>query len=159
MNMIFVGGLHDDDRERVLGIIENVFKKEISDGDYDVEYRTIGFEDQKLRWVRAKGKAYFNSQSQPIRFIGSVLDITEQKLDELRKNDFIGMVSHELKTPLTTLTAVVQVTKNKLKNAEDPFLRSAMETADVQVRKMGNMISGFLNISRLDSGKNIYQQK
>ncbi len=149
----FVGGLHVDDRERVLDLIGNVFIKEISNGDYDVEYRTIGFEDQKLRWVRAKGQAYFNSQNQPIRFIGAVLDITEQKLDELRKNDFIGMVSHELKTPLTTLTAVVQVTKNKLKNTDDPFLKGAMETADLQVRKMANMISGFLNISRLDSGK------
>jgi two-component system sensor histidine kinase VicK len=37
------------------------------------------------------------------------LDITEQKLDELRKNDFIGMVSHELKTPLTTIKAYTQV--------------------------------------------------
>jgi two-component system sensor histidine kinase VicK len=155
----FINGLHPEDRDRVLKIIGDVFKKEVSDGDYDVEYRTVGFEDQKLRWVRAKGKAYFNLQDQPVRFIGSVLDITEQKLDELRKNDFIGMVSHELKTPLTTLTAVVQVTKNKLKNAEDPFLKNAMETADIQVRKMGTMISGFLNISRLDSGKILIDKK
>jgi two-component system sensor histidine kinase VicK len=155
----FINGLHPEDRDRVLKIIGDVFKKEVSDGDYDVEYRTVGFEDQKLRWVRAKGKAYFNLQDEPVRFIGSVLDITEQKLDELRKNDFIGMVSHELKTPLTTLTAVVQVTKNKLKNAEDPFLKNAMETADIQVRKMGTMISGFLNISRLDSGKILIDKK
>ncbi|WP_428330073.1 PAS domain-containing protein [Mucilaginibacter sp.] len=149
----FINGLHPDDRDRVLKVIENVFKKEVSDGDYDVEYRTVGFEDQKLRWVRAKGKAYFNLQNEPVRFIGSVLDITEQKLDELRKNDFIGMVSHELKTPLTTLTAVVQVTKSKLKNADDPFLKTAMQTADSQVRKMGNLITGFLNVSKLDAGK------
>lgn len=80
-------------------------------------------------------------------------DITERKLDETRKNDFIGMVSHELKTPLTSLSAILQVTSAKLKNNPDTFLRGAMERANSQVKKMTAMINGFLNISRLESGK------
>jgi two-component system sensor histidine kinase VicK len=149
----FVTGLHPDDRERITKVIENVFIKSISNGDYDVEYRTVGAEDKKLRWVRAMGKAYFDEQDKPVRFVGSVLDITEQKENELRKNDFIGMVSHELKTPLTTLTAIVQVANAKLKTTEDAFLRGALDKANVQVKKMSTMINGFLNLSRLESGK------
>jgi PAS domain S-box-containing protein len=80
-------------------------------------------------------------------------DVTERKLDENRKNDFIGMVSHELKTPLTSLTAIIQVATAKLKNSDDVFLASAMEKASIQVRKMIGMINGFLNISRLEAGK------
>ncbi|PTQ96537.1 PAS domain S-box-containing protein [Mucilaginibacter yixingensis] len=80
-------------------------------------------------------------------------DITEKKLDETRKNDFIGMVSHELKTPLTSLSAVVQVAKLKLQHSEDSFLAGAMQKADQQVKRMTAMINGFLNISRLESGK------
>jgi PAS domain S-box-containing protein len=80
-------------------------------------------------------------------------DISERKQDEQRKNDFIGMVSHELKTPLTSLTALIQVAGSKLKNNDDPFLTGAMDKAGVQVRKMSNMINGFLNVSRLESGK------
>jgi len=80
-------------------------------------------------------------------------DITEKKLDEARKNDFIGMVSHELKTPLTSLSAIVQVAKAKLNNADDPFLSGAMQKANQQVKRMTTMINGFLNISRLESGK------
>jgi PAS domain S-box-containing protein len=80
-------------------------------------------------------------------------DITEKKLDETRKNDFIGMASHELKTPLTSLNAILQVAGAKLKNSNDPFLSSAMEKANTQVKRMTNMINGFLNISRLESGK------
>ena len=80
-------------------------------------------------------------------------DISEKKQDELRKNDFIGMVSHELKTPLTTLTALVQVLNAKLKNSEDQFISTALDKANVQVKKMRAMINGFLNISRLESGK------
>lgn len=80
-------------------------------------------------------------------------DITEKKLDEARKNDFIGMVSHELKTPLTTLSALVQVLNSKFKNSEDAFVAGALEKASMQVKKMGTMINGFLNISRLESGR------
>jgi PAS domain S-box-containing protein len=85
-------------------------------------------------------------------------DITEKKLDEARKNDFIGMVSHELKTPLTSLNALLQVASLKLKNNPDNFLSSAMEKSNVQVKRMTTMINGFLNVSRLESGK-IHIQK
>lgn len=80
-------------------------------------------------------------------------DITERKLDENRKNDFIGMVSHELKTPLTSLSAILQVAKAKLNKTDDAFLSGAMQKANHQVKRMSTMINGFLNISRLESGK------
>lgn len=80
-------------------------------------------------------------------------DISEQKQDEQRKSDFIGMVSHELKTPLTSLMALIQVTNSKLKDSPDGFLAGAMEKATIQVRRMSSMINGFLNVSRLESGK------
>lgn len=147
----FVNGLHPDDRERVLKIIAYAMDKTASNGDYDVEYRTVGATDGQLRWVRAKGRVYFNGDQQPVRFIGSVLDITEQKLNEIRKSDFIGMVSHELKTPLTSLNAILQVAEKKLKDHTDPFLAGAMQKANVQAKRMSGMINGFLNISRLES--------
>jgi two-component system sensor histidine kinase VicK len=150
----FVTGLHPEDRDRIIDVIKNeVMVQAVSNGKYDVEYRTIGAEDGQLRWVRAKGQVYFDYNGQPKRFIGSVLDITEQKQDEQRKNDFIGMVSHELKTPLTSLNAIVQVMTAKLKDNKDTFLAGASERADKQVKKMISMINGFLSVSRLESGK------
>ncbi|QEM09974.1 PAS domain S-box protein [Mucilaginibacter rubeus] len=80
-------------------------------------------------------------------------DITEKKQAETRKSDFIGMVSHELKTPLTSLGAIIQVANLKLKNSEDKFLSGAMQKGALQIKRMTNMINGFLNISRLESGK------
>lgn len=74
----FVSGLHPDDRDRILMVIDKTFIKAQSQGEYDVEYRTIGAEDGVERWVKAKGKAYFDAQDVPVRFIGSVLDITPQ---------------------------------------------------------------------------------
>lgn len=149
----FVKGLHPDDRERILAVIAGVLDKSQTMGDYDVEYRTVGAEDGVVRWIRAKGKAYFDIYDKPIRFIGSVLDITEQKTDELRKNDFISMVSHELKTPLTSLKGYIQILEHKARENGDGFAASALGRADKQIAKMGNLINGFLDVSRLEAGK------
>ncbi|WP_394353100.1 sensor histidine kinase [Mucilaginibacter humi] len=86
-------------------------------------------------------------------------DITERKQDETRKSDFIGMVSHELKTPLTSLNALLQVAGQKLKNSEDSFLSGAMEKANIQVKRMTAMINGFLNVSRLESAKLLIEKQ
>ncbi len=149
----FVTGLHPEDRNRITKIIDNVFIKSISNGDYDVEYRTVGVEDQKIRWVKAMGKAYFNEQDKPVRFIGTVLEITERKEDEIRKNDFIGMVSHELKTPLTSLNAFIQVLQGMAVKDEHQRRIDFLTKASQQVKKMNTLINGFLNSSRLESGK------
>lgn len=94
-----------------------------------------------------------NEQGEVEAVAGTTRDITERQLEETRKNDFIGMVSHELKTPLTSLTAVIQLANSKLKNSDDGFLTSAMQRAQQQVKRMTDLINGFLNISRLESGK------
>ncbi len=149
----FLPGLHPDDRERISKIIDNLFMRTISNGDYDVEYRTVGRDDEKVRWVRAKGKVFFNDKDVPVRFIGSVLDISDNKRDDERKNDFIGMVSHELKTPLTSLKAYVQMLEQVIKQEGDGFKINVLEKATRQLNKMSVMINGFLNIARFESGK------
>lgn len=121
--------------------------------DYDVTYPVIGLHDHRLRWLRAIGNLKADPSGTFSTFTGVVMDVTEQQLDEQRKNDFIGMASHELKTPLTSLTAIVQVAHEKLKNNEDKFLSGAMEKANTQVKRMSNMINSFLNVSRLESSK------
>jgi PAS domain S-box-containing protein len=122
-------------------------------GDYDVTYAVTGLHDNRLRWLRAIGNLKADPSGTFSAFTGVVMDVTEQQMDEQRKNDFIGMVSHELKTPLTSLTAIVQVANGKLKTSEDKFLSGAMEKANTQVKRMSNMINGFLNVSRLESSK------
>lgn len=149
----FLTGLYPDDKERVENLIRNLFDRSKSNGDYDVEYRTVGAENGRLRWVRAKGKVYFNEGDRPVRFIGSVLDITDKKNEEELRNGFISMASHELKTPLTSLQGYLQLLKKKFATEGDAFTRSALSSSERQIRKMSDIISGFLNMSRLESGK------
>ena len=125
----------------------------VTDGArFEMEYPITRFNDQKRRWLRGVG-ALTDSNGEDRFLTGIIIDITEQKEDEQRKNDFVGMVSHELKTPLTSLTAIQQVLQAKLKRNDDQFVPGALDKANIQVKKMAAMINGFLNISRLESGK------
>jgi len=124
-----------------------------NNGDYDVTCSVIGLRDNKFRWVRAVGNLKADADGSISIFTGLLMDITEQKDDELRKNDFIAMVSHELKTPLTSMKAYIQVVLHKLKLSGDEVLKNTIVKANLQVEKMTSMINGFLNLSRLESGK------
>ncbi|HVW15385.1 MAG TPA: ATP-binding protein [Mucilaginibacter sp.] len=132
--------------------VEEALERSLTDGaDLQIEY-PVNTADG-LRWLRVFGKVSPASPLQAASLSGLTLDITEQKQDDLRKNDFIGMVSHELKTPLTSLTAMVQVLKAKLDGHENHFLANVAVNAEKQVKRMTRMINGFLNVSRLESGK------
>lgn len=136
------------------GFVSEKLEKAIyQGGDYDVSYPVIGLHDNRMRWLRAIGNLKVDPSGAFSAFTGVVMDVTEQRANEQRKNDFIGMVSHELKTPLTSLTAIIQMANLKLKNSDDPFIAGAMSKANVQVKRMSSMINGFLNVSRLESSK------
>ncbi len=119
----------------------------------DIEYPIKSLNDGKIKWVRAVGNLSHNKRNKPGYLTGVLLDITIHKLDELRKNDFIAMVSHELRTPLTSLQANIQMQAMKAKKAEDVFAVTYLEKANLQVKKIGAIINGFLNVSSFEAGK------
>ncbi len=80
-------------------------------------------------------------------------DITEKKQEEMRKNDFIAIVSHELKTPLTSIKSYIQVLLEIAKKDEAVFSINALTRADIQIKKMTTLIQDFLNLARLEDGK------
>ena len=75
---IFRNGIHPEDRDRVLRIVGEAMRPE-SRGQYATEYRTIGINDGKERWISAWGRVLFDRLGQPERFIGVMLDISEKK--------------------------------------------------------------------------------
>ncbi|AOM79367.1 PAS domain S-box protein [Pedobacter steynii] len=82
-----------------------------------------------------------------------IRDITERKLDEQRKNDFVAMVSHELKTPITSILSYIQMLHAKAKKNGDDFGIQILARTEVQVKRMTQMINDFLDIARLEDAK------
>ncbi|MDT3405369.1 PAS domain-containing protein [Mucilaginibacter terrae] len=152
-----IAAIAEPERAAVAKSIEDAVSY-ASGGNYDIHYTILNPLDERPRVVRAKGKAIFDDRHRATRLSGVLFDVTEQKKDEQRKNDFIGITSHELKTPLTSLKALIQVTAIKLKNSGDPFLQDAITKSGLQVKKMEAMINSFLNVSRLESGKMVLEK-
>lgn len=79
----FYSGLHPEDRDSVSAAYAAA-----ADPDkralYDVEYRTVGKEDGRVRWVAAKGRGVFDGDGRCIRVTGTAIDITARKADEAR---------------------------------------------------------------------------
>lgn len=140
----------DEYRQDVINEVNNAIQ---NNSGYDLEYPVIGRHDKKLRWIKATGKYYAEEHGVAPGFSGIVLNITGRKMEELRKNDFIGMVSHELKTPLTSLKGYLQLLAVKARENENGFIVSLLDKAQKQTGRMETMIKGFLDVARLESGK------
>lgn len=140
--------------------ISDAIRKAVEDrASFQQEYMIQPMDEgSKPRWLSSTGKAYYDEQNKPLYITGTIIDITEQKQDEQRKNDFIAMVSHELKTPLTSMNGYLQMLLSLVRKSGDKMSISTAEKASKQIGKMTSMVNGFLNVSRLEAGK-IYIDK
>lgn len=123
-----------------------------SDRMFDEEFRIVNRADHKIRWIKVVGKVLNKETEKGNTFCGTVSDITEWKKIERKKGDFINLASHELKSPLTSIKAFTQLLQRKLKDCEDSNISHLIRRSESQVRRMENLVDGFLNFSKLDNG-------
>ena len=71
----FYNSLHPDDLERVTRSWRQAFELQ---QPYQIEFRAKT-RDGAFRWVHARGRGYYDKEGKPLRMIGLVFDITEQK--------------------------------------------------------------------------------
>ncbi|MEJ7778978.1 MAG: ATP-binding protein [Daejeonella sp.] len=142
--------ISDKYRDKMVAGIEDTFN---TGKTYHIDFLINDLQGRPLRWIKAVGGLYKDPEGKMSHISGVMMDVTEQKLQELRKNKFIGMVSHELKTPLTSLKAYVQMLHAWARKRKDQFTAGALAKMEKQVKKMGNMINGFLSLAQVESGK------
>lgn len=139
----------DRHRKTVLSAVEHAIT---THSNLYIECPVMLLPEKKHRWLSITG-GFSATDANNNFFSGIVMDITEPKQNELRRSKFIGMVSHELKTPLTALKAYVQMLSNWAKKQKDSFTIGALSKVEKQVKKMLNMINGLLNLSGAEAGK------
>lgn len=143
-----------EDKERLGNLVPAVLEKR---EHWKYECR-LADQHGGYQWVLMSGVPRLRSDGSFAGYICSAIDITEIKENEQRKNDFISMVSHELKTPLTSAIAYVQLIQSEMLKNEDISFEHLLSRAGRQLKKMTGLINSFLDVSRLESGK-LYMDK
>jgi PAS domain S-box-containing protein len=95
----------------------------------------------------------FDENGKIIQWFGTNTDITEQKQLERQKDDFLGIASHELKTPVTSIKAYGQVLQTMFQRKGDTKAVEHLSKMDAQVNKLTALISDLLDVTKIQSGR------
>lgn len=98
-----------------------------------------------------------NDEGEITHFVASWKDITEQIKEHQMRGELINLVSHELKTPLTTIKTLTQMLLRNAKKRNDQESKDFFERMDMQVNKLIKFINDLLDVSNIDGGKLRYQ--
>lgn len=104
-------------------------------------------------WSLVKAKPVKDSQGNILFAINVFHDITARRELEQRRDDFIGMASHELKTPVTSIQAYAQFIKVKLNQTKNKELVNYMDRMDQQLQKLTYLVNDLLDFTKAQSGK------
>ncbi len=91
--------------------------------------------------------------------IGFVLDISERKELDKRKDEFISMASHELKTPITSLKGFLSLLQRRLTPQGDEKVLHYLARMDAQVNKLTKLVNDLLDLSKMQTGHLTYREE
>lgn len=80
-------------------------------------------------------------------------EIEFRKAAESKKDEFISIASHELKTPLTSVKGYIQLLERGINKGDMTMIKSHLSKAQHQLEKLNSLIADLLDISKIESGK------
>jgi PAS domain S-box-containing protein len=154
----FLSTIHPDDREYV----DRMWEAALHGAPYDIDHRLVV--NGEVKWVREKAEMEFDAAGLLLGGFGTTQDITELKLAEQalveadrRKDEFLAMLGHELRNPLTPIRNAAHVLA-RLETGE-PQVRWAQAVIQRQVAHLTRLVDDLLDVSRIVRGKVELQQK
>lgn len=168
-NDVWVAGIHPDDRDR---ISEGYFDAIASRQPWSAEYRFVR-PDGSLVWVHDETTFLHDENGNDTFLQGVLFDITEQKLAEqalrdseqrereaaerLRaldemKNTFLAAVSHELRSPLTSILGLSLTLERQSALLPAEEQADLLERLAMNARKLDKLLKDLLDIDRLNRG-------
>jgi PAS domain S-box-containing protein len=146
----FLGAVHPEDREYV----DRGWTAALRGEPYDIEHRIVV--GDSVRWVREQAELEFDEQGTLLGGFGTVQDITERKLaeealDRLR-TEFMGMVTHELKTPLTAIKGSAATALGSQRPLVAEENRELFQIIDEQADRLRELMDNLLDATRIEAG-------
>lgn len=152
-------------------VINKHFLESIRNGElYDHIFNTISsssYDEQKIFKIRSgNNNYYFNTTINTVlddkKNINSIVillrNVTELKRLEKVKNDFIATISHEIKTPLTSIVMGTGLLSDKNVGNLNEKQIDILNTIQEETQKLSDLVINLLRLSRIQSGKAVLEK-
>lgn len=145
----WLSSILEEDREHVR---KELLKALDSSSLYEVEARLL-HADGTVHWCVATGMPKYNHEGYFKGYVGAWIDITDIKRLQRQKDDFLGIASHELKTPVTSMKGYVQVLEHMLLAEGNTHAAALVGKMDRQVNRLTSLIGDLLDVTKMATGK------
>jgi two-component system CheB/CheR fusion protein len=144
--------IHPEESERILNGIRGVIDRgeKYWEGQYRFRRR-----DGKYSQVIDRGYVLHDSCNRPIRMVGAMFDVTALKEAIQTRDELVGVISHELKNPLTAISTsreLIQRLLSPMAN-EEKFkpVFTLLKRIDISVVRMVRLTTDLLDVTRLEA--------
>jgi PAS domain S-box-containing protein len=144
--------IHKDDLQETLSAINDLVASASGTGVF--ENRIICADS---RGVDFAWSAHWSRQEKTLFCVAR--DITERKQVDRMKRDFVAMVSHDLRTPLTSIQMVLSLLEAEAYGQISDSGHENLEAAEGNVNRLIALVNGLLDLEKMESGKLILQRE
>src|SRR5215471_8747560 len=144
--------VHPEDKEAVGKSLEGAIAGR---SKHDMDHRMVR-PDGNVVYVRATAQVFRDLEGKPVRLLGTIHDVTERRQMEeeraaevRRKDEFLSMLGHELRNPLSAISTGVQLLSSGLTDEKRVSLNRMMER---QVKLMSRLLDDLLDLGRMTHG-------
>lgn len=165
----YLSMIHPADRSRLLAALQ-----EVIDGGrpFDLEFRIV-WPDGSVHWTRGSGRLFRDRDGRPARMIGTGQDVTARRaLEEQRqrladeerrtaefREAFIDVISHELRTPITTILGAAQLLDRPAGSLSEQTQRALLADIRAESERLHRLVEDMLVLSRVERGRLVVESE
>lgn len=140
--------LHPEDYTHTMNDVEAHLKH---NKPYDLSYR-LRHKDGHYIWITARGQAEWDENGDPTYFSGIMMDVSEKKRLEELKNEFVYVVTHELRTPLSALRGALDMLPRLLGEDLPEKAKRSLELSLQGCDRLSLLVNDLLEVGKIESG-------
>lgn len=115
--------------------------------------------DGELFWNELSIAPVHDNNGELIYFIGIQHDVTAEEKMQRAREDFVSLVTHQLRTPITTLRLSSEMLKEEMVDLDNDEAKTYLSYIENSSERMATIVRDILNITRIESGDKIELEK
>jgi signal transduction histidine kinase/ABC-type amino acid transport substrate-binding protein len=140
--------IHQDDRKRV----SDKMSKSMQDGSMFEDIFRIIRPSGETRYIKGYAQIDFDEKHNPVKMVGVNYDVTHEKEVDLEKTEFVSLASHQLKTPIGSISWNLEMLENGDYGDLTDTQKEIVSEMYLMSRRMNELVNSLLNVSRIELG-------